>query len=271
MLDATGKKLLEVLRSAPSDELRLAAAKVLAEVTSGEREVRSALSEAVDDLSPAVRMQALTAVGQLRIEETLPKLLERIRAGGPESELAAQAAARLGTKGTTALKKLMGEVAPGLRRRMASALAAGGTPSANTAAIEALLDSDPGVVQAATSSLLAGLPSLSSAQRRGLNDRVLELLKRTKGHSFSPASEAALVRLLAALGDPRSEGVFWKRMSDEISTEMRMAALQALGALKPPTDRGRIRLLVEAARDSDFRVAAPALMILKQIAMTRSL
>jgi HEAT repeat protein len=265
MLDGTSRKLIELLGSAPSDDLRVAAAKVLAEVSSGGPEVRAALSQAMDDPSPNVRLQALAAVGQLRIDQALPTLLERIRAGGPESELAAQAAARLGAKGTHALQNLMGEVAPGLRRRMAGALAAGGTPSASTAAVDALLDSDPGVVQATVSSLMTGLPSLSPTQRRALVDQVLDLLKPKKSRGLSANSEAALFRLLAASRDPRSEDVFWKRLGPDNSAELRIAALQALGATDPPRDRNHIRLLVAAARDPDFRVAAPALLILKRI------
>src|SRR6185312_11511878 len=111
----------------------------------------------------AVRAQLLTAAGQLRVEPALPQLLKKIEEGGEESERAAHAAARLGARGTKALQDLMHKVAPGLRRRIAGALAAAGTASAGSAAIDALLDSDPGVVDAAARSLSGEIPAMTEA------------------------------------------------------------------------------------------------------------
>src|SRR5206468_11794831 len=128
-------------------------------------ELTQVLLAALDDADPSVRLQALTAVGKLRIESALARLLERITEGGLESEVAAQAAARLGARGTNALRGLMSKVAPGLRRRIASAMGAAGTSTAETAAVDALLDSDPGVVAAAASSLISEVTSLGDAQR----------------------------------------------------------------------------------------------------------
>src|SRR5262249_46226777 len=63
---------------------------------------------------------------------------------------------------------------------------------------------------------------------------------------------------------------FWQRISPGHPPQLRAAALQALGTLAPPRDKNRIRQLVECACDSDFRVAAPALMILKGIPIPAS-
>src|SRR5207249_1787399 len=120
----------------------------------------------------------------------------RIREGGPEAEAAAQAASQLGAKATKALQDLMKEVAPGLRRRIAGALGGSHTSSATTAAVDVLLDKDPGVVDAATRSLLAEVPTLTEAQKKSLADHVLELLKPKKNGKLPPNSETALVRLL---------------------------------------------------------------------------
>jgi HEAT repeat protein len=265
MLDATTKRLIQLLDPSRPEDIRVASAKVLGEVASRAPELNEALFRAMDDSSSALRLQALSTLGQLRIDEALPKLLERISAGGPEAELAAQAAARLGAKGTHALQKLMHHVAPGLRPRLAAALAVGGTPTANTAAVEALLDKDPGVVNAAVSTLIGEIRSLTTSQRRTLTERVIELLKPKKNQPISSASESALMRLVAALGDSRGENSFWQRIGREHSTELRAAALQALGTVAPPRDKKRIGQLLECAIDRDFRVAAPALMILKNL------
>ena len=268
MLDATTKKLIQLLDPSRPEDIRVAAAKVLGEVASRAPELNEALFRAIDDSSSALRLQALSTVGQLRIDDALPKLLARISAGGPEAELAAQAAARLGAKGTHALQKLMHHVAPGLRPRLAAALAVGGTPTAKSAAVEALLDKDPGVVNAAVSTLIGEIRSLATSQRRALTDRVIELLEPEKNQQVSSASESALMRLVAALGDARGENAFWQRIGSDHPTDLRAAALQALGTLPPPRDKKRVRQLLECAIDRDFRVAAPALMILKNVSIS---
>src|SRR5207253_2271081 len=102
------------------------------------------------------------------------------------------AAARLGTRGTRALHDLMGKVAPGIRRRIAAALAAAGTPSAEIIAVDTLLDSDPGVVDAAVRTLIAEVPSLSDAHRRTLANhlRCRHRLPRGCACPDDPASAA---------------------------------------------------------------------------------
>jgi HEAT repeat protein len=262
MADATGKKLLLLLSPDHPAEVRGAAALVLGEVGNRDPAVGQALCDALDDAEAAVRLQALAAVGKLRVERALPRLLERIKEGGPEAEAAAQAAAHLGARGTNALRDLMGKVAPGLRRRIASALGSSDTTSAETAAVDVLLDSDPNVVDAAARSLIAKVPDLEKSHRRALADQALELLGKKNARLPAP-SEAALVRLLAALGDARAEAVFWSRIEPPHPPELRAGALQALGTLPLPTAKDRLKRLLQCAADSDFRVAAPALMILK--------
>ena len=91
MADATTKKLVRLLRPENPTELRSAAALVLGEVGVRDAELTQVLLAALDDADPSVRLQALTAVGKLRIESALARLLERITEGGLESEVAAQA------------------------------------------------------------------------------------------------------------------------------------------------------------------------------------
>src|SRR5262245_27980563 len=212
MLDATSKKLVRLLEATHAPEIRSAAALVLGEVGGRDVELAQALLEALQDSDPQVRLQALTAVGKLRIEQALPALLARVQHGGPEAEAAAQAAAQLGAKATRALRELMAQVAPGLRPWIAAALATGSTTSAETAAVETLLDKDPGVVDAAVRSLIHKVPSLSAAHQRALADHILEVLEAPKAPPLAPASETALVRLLAALQDVRAEAVLWARV-----------------------------------------------------------
>jgi hypothetical protein len=263
MADATTQRLLDLLRPENPSEVRCAAALVLAEIGAKDAGVARAIGAAVQDADPAVRLQAMQAVGRLKVEAALPQLLARVGEGGPEAEVAAQAAARLGAKGTRSLRELMAKTAPGLRRRIAAALAAGGTASAESAAVDALLDSDSGVVDAVTRSLVEKIPTLTPAHRRELAGQVLEQLQVGKGERLPLATEAALLRLLATLGDPRGEAAFWARVDASQPPELRSAALQALGTLPAPTAPDKRKRLLACAADPDFRVAAPSLMILK--------
>jgi hypothetical protein len=262
MLDATGKKLLRLLEPDQPAELRRAAAAVLAEIGPRDVEVTRAVCDGLADADAGVRSRLLVAAGQLRVEPALPQLLQKIEEGGEESELAALAAARLGARGIKALQDLMHKVAPGLRRRIAGALAAAGTGSAG---VDALLDTDPGVVDAAARSLSGEVPTMSGADRKALADHLLGLLKGTKKTPLPPPSESAVVRLLASLGDERAEDWFWDRIQPGFPAPVRAAALQGLSKSVPVKDRLK-RLLVCAA-DADFRIAAPALMILRGVAV----
>src|SRR5438105_4707969 len=168
MLDATGKKLLRLLRPDTGTEVRRAAVQVVGELGVRDAELNKLLCELLGDADPPLRLETIQAVGKLRIDAALPQLVARISEGGVESEAAAQAAARLGPRGTQALRELMGKVAPGLRRRIAGALTAAGAGRAETGALAALLDSDPGVVDAAARSLSGQVPSLTETQRKSL-------------------------------------------------------------------------------------------------------
>src|SRR5262249_41532185 len=177
------------------------------------------------------RVEVMKAVGKLHIDQALPKLLTRASAGGTEADTAAQAAARLGAKGIRGLQDIMAKTAPGLRRRIAAALAASGTQTAEITAVETLLDADAGLVEAVCKSLIGEVHALGAAQRKAVANRILELLKPKKKSPLPAYSEVALIRLLAALGDPRAEAIFWDRIEADRRPELRAEALQALGNL----------------------------------------
>src|SRR5207249_8335453 len=108
--------LVRLLRPDQTADVRRAAAVVLGELGLRDTPVSAAVIDALDDPESAVRLQAIQAVGKLKIDAALPQLLDRIRGGGPEAEQAAEAVVRLGAKGSKALQQLMPKVAPGLRR-----------------------------------------------------------------------------------------------------------------------------------------------------------
>jgi HEAT repeat protein len=262
--------LVELLDGQRPVEVRIAALTVLGELAERSARLDDVLCRLVDDLEPEVRLHALRAVGRLHVEKALPQLIARVRDGGAESEAAAQAAARLGAKGTRALQELMPDVAPGLRRRIAGALPAGDTTKAGSAAIAVLLDADENVVDAAARSLLAKTPELDKGQKRRFADHILAILNARSASVVNSFSEAALLRVLSALDEPRAERIFWERLEGRRATEVRLAALQGIGRSAGPINSERLRALISLSCDQDFRVVAPSLMILKDVPARKS-
>src|SRR5205814_4027198 len=129
-------------------DVRRAAAVVLGEVGGRDAGLARAVLDRLDDDEAAVRLEVIRAVGKLRVEPALPRLLDRITGGGAEAEAAALAAARLGAKGSKGLHGLMPKVSPGLRRYIAAALSSAGAADPDAAAVELLQDRDPNIIDA---------------------------------------------------------------------------------------------------------------------------
>jgi len=263
-MQIAAKKLLKLLEPDQPAEVRSATALVLGELGVKDTELSQALLQHLQDADGALRLQVIRAVGKLRIDRSLAALLERIKAGGEEAAEAAGSAALLGARGTHALQELMPQVAPGLRRYIAAALAAAGSPATEAATLGVLLDKDPGVVEAAVRSLSGQIPTMTPAQRRSLTKQLLGVLGNKKSRP-SAVSESALVRLLAALDDPGAQAALWDRLLPPYPAETRSAALQALGRWATSPSKEQLRRLFVCAADADFRVAATALVILRAL------
>jgi hypothetical protein len=91
-------------------------------------------------------------------------------------------------------------------------------------------------VDATTRSLLDQLPTLTPARRKALTDDLLGLLTRKKD-PVTGATEAAAVRLLATLDDPKAAAAFWDRAVAPHPPELRAAALHALARWVPAPAR----------------------------------
>jgi HEAT repeat protein len=258
------KKVLKLLAADQPPDVRGAAVVVLGEVGATGAELTKALDACLDDETPGVRLAAIRAVGKLRLAESLPRLLEHVKHGGDEAHEAVEAAARLGAKGSKALQELMPRVAPGVRRIIAAAVAAEGAASGSDASLSVLLDRDQGVVEGAVRSLSEQIPTLDAAHRAGLAEQLVRWLGDRK-KPLTPISEAAVVRLLAGLGDERAIPLFWERVLPPASAAIRSASLQGLGPTVDAPSKEQLKRLLVCAADRDFRVAAPALMILKRL------
>jgi HEAT repeat protein len=270
MADGTLQKLIGLIANGEPAGLRRAAALVAGAVGSvKDKTLVKALRAALDVEDAELRAAALESLGRLRAEETLPRVVELVRLGGAEAEAAARAAGRMGARGAKALNSVMAEAHPFLRRRVAAALAGGGSESALVAASEALRDEDPGVVDAAARSLASQVQTFGTAQRRALAEHLREMLHPKSKANLSAASEAAMVRILGALHDPEAEDVYWPRLDPERPAVLRAAALQALGTLPPPSAETKLKRLLICAADADFQVAAPALLLLRNVPVNR--
>jgi HEAT repeat protein len=211
-----------------------------------------------------------------------------VETGGPEAEAAVAAIGQLGARGTKALGRVMHQATPLLRRRIAAALALVGTESAVLATAESLLDEDAGVVEASAKSLSLEVPLLTAGQKRALAEHLLLMLNtKSKGTktakakspgkrnvpvtkaALRPASEAGVLRVLAALHAPEAEDEYWARLEPRQPAALRCAALQALAGLETPTSEAKLHRLLTCAADADFQVVAPALMLLRKVPASR--
>jgi HEAT repeat protein len=296
MADNTLKRLIGLIESDENIEVRRAAVRVAGALKpSKERALNQALLGVLDGADAGLRGLAVEALGAARAEESLAPLMRLVASGGPEVEAAVGAIGHLGARGTKALVQIMHEAAPVLRRRIAAALALVGTESAVLATAESLLDDDPGVIEASVKSLALEVPLLTPGQKRALADHLLLMLnpprsRRAKessrrglkqvkkkthanaklpGATLAPASEAAVLRVLAALHAPEAEDAYWARVDPNQPAALRAAALQAIAALGPPASESKLQRLFACAAAADFQVVAPALMLLRKVPASR--
>jgi len=264
MADSTLNKIIHLIDANNDGDLRQAAIRVAGVVAAGkDKSLVKALLGALEDEDVDVRRTAINALGRLQAEEALPRLVDYVRQGGGETEAAARAASLMGTKGPRAMARVMHEASPALRSRIAAVLARSGGQAALVVTAHALLDEDSKVVDAAARSLAGEIPAYAPPQRHALAKFLIESLgdKKAKhpGHT-----DAALVRVLGSLREPKAEDAFWARVAPPTSAEVRAAALHALGDLGVKITDKRLPKLLAGAVDRDFQIVAGALMLLRK-------
>lgn len=262
-MDVPVKKLARLLHADQPAEVRGAAVLVLTELGVKDAEANAELLARLDDPEPVVRVFAIKAAGRLKLSKALPTLLERIKIGGEESQLAAESAAKLGAEGVKGLQGLMSQVAPGLRRYIAAALTGAGAAGAE-AGIAVLLDKDPQVASAAAKAILDRAHDMPADQKKKLATELIELAGDKK-KKLPPSAELPVVRVLASLNDPTSADVLWDRVLPPFPPEVRAVALQAVGGWLHAPTKEQWRRLFACAVEPDFRVAAPALVLLSRL------
>lgn len=262
-MDVPVKKLVRLLHPDQPADLRAAAVRVFSELGVKDADASAELVARLTDDDPAVRVAAIAAAGRLKLTKALPVLLDRIKGGGEEGSLAAEAAARLGADGVKKLQELLHHVVPGVRKYIAAALSTVGTAGAE-AGVSVLLDKDPQVALVAANAIIGRIPTMPADRKKALVDELLAALsdKKTK---LPPTAELPVVKVLASLNDPAAADVLWDRTRPGFSHEVRAAALAVAGGwLQTPT-KGQWQRLFACASERDFAVVAPALVVLTRL------
>ncbi len=263
-MDIPVKKLVRLLKADQPLDLRLAAVLVAGELAVKDLELAAELVARLDDEAEPVRVAAIRTAGKLKLAKALPTLLERIKTGGEEAQLAAESAARLGVEGVRGLQSLMHTVVPGVRRYIAAALTGAGTPEA---AVAVLTDKDPQISSAASTAIVARAREMTSEQRTALASALVAAAGNRKA-KLPPTAELPVVKVLGSLNDPVAADVLWERTQPPYSIEVRAAALQAVGGWVSNPTKDQWKKLFAAAMAPEFAIAAPALVVLNRLPMT---
>ena len=259
-MDIPVKKIVRLLGDEQPPELRAAALHVLAELGLKDAEILAAMQTKLDDRDGIVREAAIVASGKLKQAKSLPKLLDRIKHGGVEGGLAAEAVAKLGAEGVKGLQKILHSVPPGVRKTVAAALS-GAVDTNPDAALAVLTDKDASVAGAAANALISRIPAMSTAQKKGLVAALVALTTNKKAKLLAPA-EFTVLRVLSSLNDPSTADVLWARTQPPYPVELRAQALQAVGGWLDNPTKEQWKRLFACATESNFQIAAPALALL---------
>jgi len=262
-MDIPAKKLVKLL-SVDDASVRAAAILISAELGLKDAEANAELLERLLDDDAAVRIQAIKAVGKLKVTKSLSLLLDRVRLGGEEANLAANSAAKLGSEGIKGLQSLMSQVAPGLRRYIAAALTSAVGNGGAEASVAVLLDKDPQVAGAAANAIIGRVREMSAETKKQLAGELVAVLSDKK-NKIAPVAEFSIIRVLAALNEPSATTIFWERTGPPYAPEVRALALQTLGTWIDNPTKDQWKKLFASAVETDFRIAAPALMILQKL------
>lgn len=262
-MDIPAKKLAKLL-SATGANVRTAALVVGGEVGIKDGDFAASVLTLLDDPSPSVRLEAVRAVGKLKLDKALSTLLDRIGHGGAEGAAAATSAAQLGSKGIRSLQELMHKVVPGVRKYIAVALAESGVDGSGDVAIEVFRESDAAVTEAASQAIAARIPEMTAAKKKSMANDLIKLVSSKKS-PIPKAAEIAVVRLLAAFDDPSTASFFWDRTQAPHLADVRATSLQTVGGWVESPSADHWKKLFACAGDSDFRVVGPALLILEKL------
>ncbi|HMI94051.1 MAG TPA: HEAT repeat domain-containing protein [Polyangiales bacterium] len=246
-----------VLERDTSPVVKIAAVQALARI--GSNEALAALVRALGSSEPDIVEAAQRSLAGLGARAA-PVLVECVRAGS-SAEVSDRCAAVLGSvggKGTGAV--LSQALVQGVISARAGLAALGelGDPAFLPSVLERLAASDPLVRRAAVE---AALQLLRTARSEG---RAVEpIVRALEKARTSRAERLPLIALLGRTGSPRAVASLSPLATGSEDVELKLAALEALGALGPA---GQDVILIEALDDDEPSIRRAAALALNQSA-----
>jgi HEAT repeats len=265
-MDISSKKLAALLDDGQPTHVRAAAVIVCGELGLKDGDLTPALLARLDDAEATVRIAAIRAVGLLKLGKATPTLLERIKSGGEEASLAADAVVKLGADAIRKLQDLLHHVVPGVRKYIASALTSV-TSGSGEVGVTVLLDKDPLIASSASKAMISRVPNMTAAEKKKLVAEAVAMASDKK-RPMPASAESPFVRLLASLNDPTAADILWDRTIPPYSNEVRGLALGTVGGWLSTPTKEQWRRLFLCANERDFSVAAPALVLLSKLNVT---
>jgi HEAT repeat protein len=257
------------LLSHERQDRRCAAAIVLAELHINDQRSIAALTQALSDEDPLVRLYSLEALGQAHTVTAIDKIVDMMDDPDPQVRKAAESALiQLGEDAVPALQELLGGSAA-VRRKAASLL----SRLQSASGIESLIDTvdgvDTTVLERTRQAVRSRAAELALQEQRALRKRIEQRLndaRRTNDHGLA----AALLQLLGDMADDTAVTRIMQELGPDTPLVVRRVAIGAM-LIALPLSSGRRReaaierLLDCLSEEDEEGVIRPSLMVLKDV------
>lgn len=254
--------------SSDSQEKRLAAAVVLAELKVRAPHVVQALADCLADGGPPLQRQCLDALRSVGAKKAVAQILPLL--GARDAGVRSAAIEALASVGEDVVPLLEGRTAgttPEHRRAIDEVLARVGGKEAFTALIASLDGADESAANAAAVAMRARVKDADGKQRRSYLTQLEQVLARQRKKKLPEMSQAAVkaaLKMLGYLEDERAADALLDFTGPKMPASLRQEALIALRFTfktgKP--DAKVLNALVAAAGDADRTLAQAALITL---------
>jgi len=260
-MNDTLKAVVKVLSEA-KPERQVAAAQVLAELRPAEPAVVKALSTRLGSAEPILTRYILEALAAIGTEDATRALLERLRAGGAESDQIALLMGR--EESASAARFLAGVYDDGdveLRCRILSVVGRQTSKEALAVVRKAVLSPEPSLAESAQRTLVEVAAKLSGERRATL----VEQIKKDIDHKETPPPVLAQgARALGLLDPVGSRALLLKLAGPRQAANVRQAALQAMEGTELTPAQAESLLAYLAEPDMTY-VVRPTIALLSRV------